>query len=79
MLVNILYKFLLPYLYIFRLVVSPAPKAANQKEKHILPDSLAAIVGEIIFTRFDLEKNLGSIHVKSKYNLLPVLKMSKYA
>ena len=59
MLVNILYKFLLPYLYIFRLVVSPAPKAANQKEKHILPDSLAAIVGEIIFTRFDLEKNLG--------------------
>ena len=59
MLVNILYKFLLPYLYIFRLVVSPAPKAANQKEKHILPDSLAAIVGEIIFTRFDLEKNVG--------------------
>ena len=62
MLVNILYKFLLPYLYIFRLVVSPAPKAANQKEKHILPDSLAAIVGEIIFTRFDLEKNVMPHH-----------------
>ena len=57
--VSILYKFYIPYLYIFRLVVSPAPNAANQNEKHILPDSLAAIVGEIIFTRFDLEKNLG--------------------
>ena len=40
--------------------MSPAPNAANQNEKHIFPDSLALIVGEIIFTRFDLGKNIGS-------------------
>ena len=48
-------------MYILRLVVSPAPNAANQNEKHIFPDSLALIVGEIIFTRFDLGKNIKDI------------------
>ena len=66
------------YLYIFRLVVSPAPKAANQKEKHILPAvEEPEMVGEIILTRLDLQGSRSGVRESTSTYLLPVLKMSK--